>query len=594
MRKKLDLFKKSLKMVWRSAPGLASANTLLSLIRSFMPLLLIWLVKNVIDTITLSAGTGGKPVHIILPVAVLAIAWFADEALTDLSVYIRRKQSLKFEDYMYGLIHQKSARIDLINFENPEYYNCLSRASKEATWRPNNILNNLISVSRASVSFAALAVLIIAFSPLLAVLLLVANIPGIWLRLHYSDRLYDFQRKETPEERKASYFNWLLTGDRPSREIRLFGLAEYFRNHFRSAYVLHKEKELEIIKKRTGVEIISDLVKAIAFLIALMSIAGKTVEGSISLGRMAMLLLAFRQSMVSMRELFTSVSGLYEDGLFIGDTFEFLNLGEKISSRLKGTTPPTLSRNIILDNVSFSYNGNHAKAIDNLSLELKKGEVIAIVGRNGAGKSTLAKLLCRLYDPDSGSIKYDGKDIREFDPEQYRKQFSVIFQDFMLYNLAAGENIRLGDVSNNEDGRIVEKARSAGIHELIEELPEGYDTLIGNLFEGSREMSWGEWQKIALARALYRDSPVLILDEPSSALDPESEYEIFSRVKHILKDRTSVLISHRLTSTRLADRIVVMDKGMIIETGDHEALMSKKGMYYSIFTKQNTISGNEF
>jgi ATP-binding cassette subfamily B protein len=588
MRKKLDLFGKSLKMVWRSAPRLATLNTLLSIARSFMPLLLIWLVKNVIDAITLAAGARDNPLQsIIVPVAALAIAWFTDEALSDFSAYIRRKQSLKFEDYMYGLIQTKSVRIDLINFENPEYHNCLSRASKEATWRPNNILNNLISVSRASVSFIALAVLIIAFSPWLAILLLVANIPGIWLRLHYSDKLYNFQRKETPEERKASYFNWLLTGDRPSREIRLFGLAEYFRTHFRFAYVLHKEKELEIIKKRTAVEIVSDLVKAGAFLIALMSIAVKTVEGSVTLGRMAMLLLAFRQSMVSMRELFMAVSGIYEDGLFIGDTFEFLNLSEKISTDRNGITPTPLSRNIVLENVSFSYKGNRAKAIDNLSLELKKGEIVAIVGRNGAGKSTLAKLLCRLYDPDSGSITYDGKDIREFDPEEYRKQFSVIFQDFMLYNLPAGENIRLGDVNNNNpDGRVMEKAKSAGIHELIEKLPDGYDTLIGNLFEGSRELSWGEWQKIALARALYRDSPVLILDEPSSALDPESEYEIFSRVKNILKDRTSVLISHRLTSNRLADRIVVMDKGRIIETGDHDTLMSKKGMYYTIFTKQ--------
>jgi ATP-binding cassette subfamily B protein len=594
MRKKLEFFSKSLELVWRSAPALASLNALFSVVRSFMPLLLIWLVKNVVDVITFTAGAGrsDNPVGgILMPVAILAIAWFIDEALSDVFVYIRGKQSLKFEDYMYGLIHKKSARIDLINFEKSEYYNCLSRASKEATWRPNNILNNLISLLRAFVSFIALAVLIIAFNPLLAILLLLANLPGIWLKLHYSDKLYNFQKKETPEERKASYFNWLLTGERPSREIRLFGLAEYFRDHFRASFVLHKKKELEIIRKRTSVEILSDLVKAGAFLIALWAIAVQAVEGSISLGRMAMLLLAFRQSMVSMKELFGAVSGLYEDGLYIGDTFEFLNLGEKISSAGTGLAPLSLCKSIVLENISFSYNGNHIKAIDNLSLELKKGEIVAVVGRNGAGKSTLAKLLCRLYDPDSGSIKYDGNDIRDFDPEEYRKQFSVIFQDFMLYNLAAGENIRLGDVNNKSTAKIIDRAKSAGIHELIEKLPQGYETLIGNLFEGSRELSWGEWQKIALARALYRDSQVLIMDEPSSALDPESEYEIFARVRNILKVRTSVLISHRLTSTRLADRIIVMDKGKIIETGDHDTLMNNKGLYYSIFTKQHTRIG---
>jgi ATP-binding cassette subfamily B protein len=591
MRKKLEYFGRSLKLVWKSAPGLASLNAVFSVIRSFMPLLLIWLVKNVVDAITTAAEAGKSDYHIhniVVPVAILAIAWFFDEALSDVSVYIRGKQSLKFEDFMYGLLHTKSAKIDLINFEKPEYYNCLSRASKEATWRPNSILNNLISVLRAFVSFIALATLIIAYNPLLAILLLVANIPGVWLRLHYSDELYNFQKKETPEERKASYFNWLLTGERPSREIRLFGLAKYFRDQFRESFVLHKEKELEIIKKRTKVEIFSDLVKAGAFLTALLTIADQTIEGTVSLGRMAMLLLAFRQSMISIKELSLAVSGLYEDGLYIGDTFEFLNLGEKIVSTGKRKVPQELSRNIVLENISFSYNGNHAKAIDNLSLELKKGEIIALVGRNGAGKSTLAKLLCRLYDPDSGSIKYDDNDIRDFDPEEYRKQFSVIFQDFMLYNLTAGENIRLGDVNTHSIEKIKEKARSAGIHELIEKLPGGYETLIGNLFEGSRELSWGEWQKVALARALYRDSQVLIMDEPSSALDPESEYEIFTRVKKILKDQTAVLISHRLTSTRMADRIIVMDKGKIIESGDHDTLMSKKGLYYSIFTMHNT------
>jgi len=228
------------------------------------------------------------------------------------------------------------------------------------------------------------------------------------------------------------------------------------------------------------------------------------------------------------------------------------------------------------------------KAVDDISFSIKKGEVIAIVGPNGAGKSTLVRLLCRLYDPDSGSILMDGTDLKNLDPEQYRKLLSVVFQDFMLYNLGAGENIRLGNVEKTNPAEDIEaSAKKTGIHDLINGLPDGYSTTIGNLFSDSRELSWGEWQKLALSRALFRDAPVLILDEPSSALDADTEYEIFSRFREIIRGRTSILISHRFTNVSLADRIIVLEKGKITETGTHDELMKNKGTYYIMYTKQS-------
>jgi ATP-binding cassette subfamily B protein len=561
----------------------------MSVLRSIFPLLLIWLLKVVIDDITKDATPGISHINFIVPVIAFSIIWFLDEASSDFSNYVRKKQAFRLEIYMYNLLHSKSIKLDLINFERPEYFDCLSRASREAPWRPNSILNNLVSMFRGFLSLMLMTGLILTLHWTLAILLLVANVPGIWLRLYYADILYNFQRAQTPEARKSAYFNWLLTGDRPSREVRLFGLGNYFIELFRKSFHKQKDEEINIIRKRTLIELVSNIFKASALLITLLFIASQTINGKISLGQMAMFLLAFRQGMIYIKDLFSSMAGLYEDSLFIGDTFEFLNLKENVIANEPVMVPAPLKKKITVNNLSFTYPGNTTGTINNISFEIKKGEIIALVGPNGAGKSTLVRLLCRLYDPDSGSVKYDDHDIRNFEPEEYRMQFSVVFQDFMLYNLSAGENIRLGNITkeNSEDG-IRKSAKTTGVEDLINNLPNSYDTPIGNLFDDSRELSWGEWQKIALARALFRDAPVLILDEPSSSLDADTEYDIFSRFREIVKGRTSLLISHRFTNVSLADRIIVLDKGVITETGTHDELMKKGGTYFSMFSKQSS------
>jgi len=591
MREKLKLFRESLRLVWNSTPGWTFTNIVMSVLRSIFPLMLIWLLKVVVDDITqaVKAGPMASDMNMLWPVLAVVIIWFLDEASSDFSNYVRKKQAFKLEIYMYGLLHAKAIKLDLINFERPEYFDCLSRASREAPWRPNSILNNLVSMLRGLLSLLLMAGLILTLHWTLAVLLLVANIPGIWLRLYYADILYNFQRTQTPEARKSAYFNWLLTGDRPSRELRLFGLGNYFISLFKKSFLKQKEEEINIIRRRTVIELISNLFKASALLITLLFIARQTINGKLSLGQMAMFLLAFRQGMMYVKDLFGAMAGLYEDGLFIGDTFEFLNLKESVTAAEPIVAPSPLKKNIVVENLSFTYPGNNFTTISNVSFEIKKGEIIALVGPNGAGKSTLVRLLCRLYDPDSGNVKYDGNDIRNIDPQEYRKLFSVVFQDFMLYNLSAGDNIRMGNIDEiNPESGIKSSAESTGVHELINNLPNGYDTVIGNLFDDSRELSWGEWQKIALARALFRDAPVLILDEPSSALDADTEYDIFSRFREIVKGRTSILISHRFTNVSLADRIIVLDKGSIAETGTHDELMKRGGIYFTMFSKQSS------
>jgi len=591
MREKISLFRKSVKLVWKSAPGWAFSNTLLSVLRSFLPLSLVWLLKILIDSITKVTipGSGIPFDNVLWMIVAVVIVYFLDEAASDFSNYVRKKQSLKLEVYMYGLLHSKAIKLDLINFERPEYFDCLTRASRDAPWRPNNILNNLIAMLRGFLSLVLMAGLITTLHWMLALLLLVANIPGIWLRLHYADIIYNFQRQQTPEARKSAYFNWILTGDRPSRELRLFGLGNYFIRLFNKSFLKQKEEEINIIRKRTLIELISNFFKASALFITLLFIARQTIGGLLSLGQMAMFLLAFRQGMIYIKDLLGSLAGLYEDSLFIGDTFEFLDLKEHIIALDPVIVPTQLKNKIVVENLSFTYPGNKDNTINDVSFEVNKGEIIALVGPNGAGKTTLARLLCRLYDPDSGIVRYDDNDIRNFSPEEYRKLFSVVFQDFMLYNLTAGENISMGNVEAEDPGeRIISSATDAGVHKLISGLPKGYETVIGSLFDDSRELSWGEWQKIALARSLFRDAPMLILDEPSSALDADSEHEIFSSFRKIVKDRTSILISHRFTNVSLADKIIVLDKGAIAETGTHDELMKKGGIYFTMFSKQSS------
>ncbi|MCD4770447.1 MAG: ABC transporter ATP-binding protein/permease, partial [Bacteroidales bacterium] len=460
---------------------------------------------------------------------------------------------------------------------------------REAPYRPASIVNNLVSFLRGGVSLVLMGGLLAGLNWLLEVILLVANIPGVWLRLHFSDKLYNFRKEVTPEARRTAYFNWILTGDRPSREVRLFGLGDYFIKRFRDSFSRQKEEEISIVKRRTSVEFMSALFKGAAVFVTLYYIVRETALSSITIGDMAMYLLAFRLGMTFIKQLLGSVAGLYEDNLFMTDIFDFLDLKEKVIAVPPVINPTGFNDGIVIEDLSFSYPGGDRKAISNVSFEVKRGETIALVGPNGAGKTTLVRLLCRLYDPDEGDVLFDGKNIINSDPAVYRKLFSVVFQDFMLYNITAGENILLGNIKDPADRKMLEDvAKRVGIDELLSGLPKGYDTVIGRLFDDSRELSWGEWQKIALARALYRQSPILVLDEPASALDAASEYDLFTKFHEITKDRTSILISHRFSNVAIADRIIVLDRGEIIESGSHAELIKMSGVYKTMYDQQKS------
>lgn len=592
MKSRIGLFGKSLQLVRRSAPGWTAANIFLSLVSSFIPLALIWYIKKLIDAVTVAVGDAGaeNTRTVLLMILAIAIIYFLDEAAQSFGNLVRRKQAYHLESYMYRLIHKKSVSLDLKHFENPDYYDHLTRAAREAPFRPASIVNNIVYILRAGISLILMAGLLATLNWWLVVILIVANIPGIWFRVHYSDVLYNFRRELTPVARKAAYFNWLLTGDRPSRELRLFGLGDFFSSLFRHNFDMQKKEELEIVRKRSLIELVSGVFKAAAVLATLYYIVMKTISSDIGLGDLAMFLLAFRMGMTYIKQILSATAGLYEDSLFINDVFDFLNLKESIVVVPPVVDVDTFRSAIRIENLYFRYPTTDNDVLKGIDISINKGETVALVGANGAGKTTLVRLLCRLYDPQAGKILIDGNDIRNIDPEKYRRFFSVVFQDFMLYNLSAGDNIRAGDIFSEKDkDRIKESAVKAGIHELLDDLPRKYDTVIGRLFDDSRELSWGEWQKIALARALYRDAEILILDEPASALDANSEYEMFSRFSELAAGRTCILISHRLANVSIADRIIVIDRGRVIEAGSHKELVKAGGTYSMLYRQQKSM-----
>ena len=589
MKSQLNLFTRSLRLVFSAARFHTWAGILLSLTASILPLGLVWLIKMLIDNITLVAETNSYQLSriIIYIVAGIALIYFLEEAVKAISALLRKKQSYRVESYMFSLIHGKSISLDLLHFENPEYYDTLSRASREAPYRPSSIVNNLTAFTRSGISMVLMAGLVTVLNGWLLALLIVANIPGIWLRVHFSDILYDFRRGKSQTARKAAYLNWLLTGDRPSRELRLFGLGPWFKGLFNKHFDEQQLEEISIIRKRSLIELVSGLFKGIAVLLALWYIADRALGQWISLGELAMYLLAFRLSMTYLGQIMHSLALLYEDNLFVSDVFEFLNLEEKVIAEKPVKLIDSFSNTLQLKDLSFSYPGSKEEVIRGLNLEISKGETLALVGANGAGKTTLARLICRLYDPVSGSVMIDNINIRNIDPLNYRKLYSVLFQDFMLYNMSAGDNIYAGDIGRDKSmERLRDSAQKAGIADLIEELPQSYDTVIGRLFDDSRELSWGEWQKIALARALYRDSEILILDEPASALDARSEYELFTRFKDIAAGRTAILISHQFSNVSIADRIALLENGRITELGSHRELMNLNGNYAKLYNLQ--------
>ncbi len=559
-------------------------------LQGVLPLISLYLLKLIIDQIAVSLTAVNKAVafeHALFLLILSGCVMLITSVFTSLAELVNAAQTYRVTDHVQEILFQKSAEIDLEYYENAQYYDTLQRAQQEASFRPNQILNRIAQVLQNGISLAGILALLISLYWGLAGVLLVAALPALWVRLKFAKVQYQWQRKRTSLERRSMYLGVLLAHDQFAKEIRLFNLSGLFRRQGREVRLQLYQENFRLMLRRAIANLSAESFAKVLTVAVFVYIAYETIQGRLKIGDLVLYQQALQRGESALQGVLSGLSGLYEDNLFLTNLYEFLNLKPKIADPASPKPfPKPVQHGIEVRNVSFQYADTPRQALNEVSLKILPGETIALVGENGCGKTTLIKLLCRLYEPTQGQILIDGVDIRDFAIADLRQDISVIFQDYAKYFFSVRDNIWLGNIESSAEQDVEQAARRSGAHDVIERLPKGYDTILGKLFEQGEELSIGQWQKVALARAFLRNSQLIILDEPTSAMDPMAEYEVFQRFRELTRDQMAVLISHRLSTVRMADRIYLMDNGHIAEAGTHEELVELNGRYARLFESQ--------